>query len=171
MFWTALAVATVCALGALIGLIALIKPLPRLRLKSRWRAGLVAVVGFAAAVTAANTAMNAMKRSEPILCCVLPPAPVADMKEFDGALGMYEEHDYREALQVFDRLVDKPTGVSLRVAALYGRGLCKRALGDVAGGEKDLAQAATYDPSGSELFERLWVHHKLEAWTPRRTAP
>jgi hypothetical protein len=83
--------------------------------------------------------------------CALPPVP--NMTAFHYAARMAAAGNHERARDVFDMLVNDPNSGIYRSVALYGRGVSRRAIGDVAGGEADIGAATRSEPGARRLYE------------------
>src|SRR5262249_36027971 len=87
--------------------------------------------------------------------CGCAPRPIPNVLAMTLGVKMLEEGSFGTAQAAFDHLINDGRSFELRPAALYGRGLCKQALGDVDGAKADFAAAAASDPPGAEEFKRF----------------
>jgi hypothetical protein len=115
----------------------------------RRRFGKRKVTLLAAAVLVAGAAWAVFDHHH-ACACQLPPIP--NMTAFHYAARMAADHNYERAREAFDMLVDDPRSGTMRPLALYGRGVSRRALGDAAGGEADIAAALELQPGAGALY-------------------
>ncbi len=107
----------------LAGMVAFFRPLPLLT--NRWRAGGVIAAGLIVTVGAL------FWRLEDGRCgCQLPPIPNILLLEH-GAKLMTEAH-YAEAKDAFSYVIEDPKSAEIRGAAIYGRALSEKKLGETA---------------------------------------
>jgi hypothetical protein len=134
----------------LAGTVAVFRPLPLLT--NRGRAGGAIVAGLVVTVSAL------LARSDDGRCgCQLPPIPNIFLLD-RGAKLMAEGH-YAEAKEAFNGVIEDPRSAEIRGAAIYGRALSEKKLGESAAAQNDFAAAAAFNPSGASQFNELNPSH------------
>jgi hypothetical protein len=134
----------------LAGIAAFFRPLPLPA--NRWRAAGAVAAGLIVTVSAL------LWRSDDGRCgCQLPPIPNILLLEH-GAKQM-TEGDYAEAKDSFNGVIDDSRSAEIRAAAIYGRALTEKKLGETAAAQSDFAAAAALNPSGAAQFSEFNSPH------------
>jgi hypothetical protein len=134
----------------LAGLVAFFRPLPLFT--NRWRAGGAIAAGLIV------TASAILWRPDDGRCgCQLPPIPNILLLEHGAKL--MTEGDYAAAKDSFNDVIEDERSAEIRGAAIYGRALSEKKLGETAAAQNDLAAAAAFNPSGATQFYELNSQH------------
>lgn len=135
-------------IGALAGLATLFKPRARLFIPTRRRAGVLLAVGL---LVAGGGIVWSLQK--PGCGCAIPPVP--RLMILDLAIQNLQKGDYPLAIAMFDDVLADPDSAEIHALALYGRGMAKRASGDAAGGDADLAAARAQQPDVEARFAAI----------------
>jgi hypothetical protein len=83
--------------------------------------------------------------------CAIPPTP--NLLAFEVGGRFLNEKNYPAAASMFDSLLHDQNSSAIYAEALYGRGLSRRAMGEVEAGDADLSKARNLEPRVADLFE------------------
>jgi hypothetical protein len=150
----------VCGTGVAIllaGMVAFFRPLPFLT--SRWRAGGVVAADLIVSVGAV------LWRPEEGRCgCQLPPIPNIILLEYGAKL--MTEGNYAAAKDAFNGVIEDQRSAEIHAAAIYGRALSEKKLGETAAAQNDFTAAPAFNPSGAAQFSELNSQHVQLSTSP-----
>jgi hypothetical protein len=85
------------------------------------------------------------------------------------------EGDYAAAKDAFNGVIEDQRSAEIRGAAIYGRALSEKKLGETAAAQNDFTAAADFNPSGATQFYEFNSQHVRLSISPppgpARTAP
>lgn len=142
----------------LAGMVAFFRPLPLLTNRGRG--------GGAIAAGLIVTARVLLRRPDDGRCgCQLPPIPNILLLEHGAKL--MTEGDDAAAKDAFNGVIEDQRSAEIRGAAIYGRALSEKKLGETAAAKNDFTAAVAFNPSGATQFNELNSQHVQLSTSPQ----